>query len=302
MSEQATLLRTLKMLMLLNHNFGRSVPELARMCDDINPRSVYRYINTLRDVGFVIEKVSNKYYRVSKQKRGFKLEKLLHFSEEESFILTRAIHRVESEGNDSFRSKLIDKLYSLYDFKRVARAITRPEDTDNILNLLSAITDRKQVILRNYHSANSGTILDRLVEPLGFTYHYSSLWAFDTDDKQNKLFRTARFSGVDILDNVWQYPALHKTGETDIFRMAGFKTTPVKLCLTMRAYSLLIEEYPLSEKFLRKTGDCEYLLETRVCDLAGVGRFVLGLPGEVTIISPKALKDYVREKKTAYAL
>jgi hypothetical protein len=46
MSEQATLLRALKMLMLLNHNFGRSLHELARMCDDINPRWVYRYINT----------------------------------------------------------------------------------------------------------------------------------------------------------------------------------------------------------------------------------------------------------------
>jgi proteasome accessory factor C len=85
-------------------------------------------------------------------------------------------------------------------------------------------------------------------------------------------------------------------GETDIFRMTGFTTTPVKLSMCMRAYSLLIEEYPLSEKFTRKTGENTYLLDTRVCDLAGVGRFVLGLPGEITITSPRALKDYVREK------
>jgi proteasome accessory factor C len=302
MSEQATLLRTLKMLMLLNHNFGRNVEELASLCGDINPRTVYRYINTLRDVGFVIEKVNNKYYRVSRHQRGMKLEKLLHFSEEESFLLNRAIHRIESEGDDSFRSKLIDKLYSLYDFKRVARAITRPEDTDNILNLLNAITEKKQVILKNYHSANSGTILNRLVEPIGFTYHYSSLWAFDTHDHQNKLFRTSRFSSVDVLDTAYQYPAMHKMGETDVFRMAGFQTTAVKLTLSMRAYSLLIEEYPMAEKFARKTSDQAYVLETRVCDMAGIGRFVLSLPGEITIVRPQALKDYVKEKITEYTV
>ena len=165
-----------------------------------------------------------------------------------------------------------------------------------MLNLLNTITEKKQVILKNYHSANSGTILDRLVEPIGFTYHYSSLWAFDTHDRQNKLFRTSHFSAVYVLDTAFQYPAMHKMGETDVFRMAGFQTTSVKLTLSMRAYSLLIEEYPMAEKFARKTSDQAYVLETGVCDMAGVGRFVLSLPGEITIVRPQALKDYVREK------
>ena len=70
----------------------------------------------------------------------------------------------------------------------------------------------------------------------------------------------------------------------------------------LRTLKMLIEEYPLSEKFTRKTGENSYLLETRVCDMAGVGRFVLGLPGEITIVGPAALKDYVRERVKEYGI
>ena len=75
---------------------------------------------------------------------------------------------------------------------------------------------------------------------------------------------------------------------------------PVNLELSLVAYNLVMEEYPLSEKYLRKITDNLYRLECEVGNFLGVGRFILGLPGEVRIIEPKVLKDYVQERMNSY--
>jgi len=65
------------------------------------------------------------------------------------------------------------------------------------------------------------------------------------------------------------------------------------------AKNLLVEEYPLSEKFIRKVGD-SYILDTEVCALEGVGRFVLGLAADIEILEGEELKDYLREYVSAH--
>jgi len=299
-TSQATLIRTLEILLLLNHTFGKTVDELYQYFLETegpksapSKRSIYRYILSLEAAGFVIDK-NNGHFKVSKGNSKLDISNLLHFSKEESFILGKAINGIDSENE--FKHKLAQKLYSLYDFDRVARSITKKEDTENILNLISAIKNNNPVILKNYRSANSKTIRDRKVEPIDFTYHYNSLWAFDTEDKKNKLFSTSRYSGVEIIDAGFKYGSLHKKGETDIFRIAGFKPEGIQLKLSLRAYNLLMEEYPLAEKFLEKLSDGEYLLTCKVFSFDGVGRFIMGLPGDVKIISPSKLQDFVEEK------
>ena len=299
-TSQATLIRTLETLLLLNHTYGKSVDELHRYFLDTegqkaapSKRSVYRYILSLEAAGFVIEK-NNGIFRVNREHSRLDISNLLHFSKEESFILEKAINGID--GENEYKHKLAQKLYSLYDFDRVARSITKKEDTENILTLITAIKNRNPVILKNYRSANSKTIRDRKVEPIDFTYHYNSLWAFDTEDKKNKLFSTSRFAGVQIMDSAFKFASLHKKGETDIFRIAGFKPVGIQLKLTLRAYNLLIEEYPLAEKFVEKLSTGEYLLTTKVCGFEGAGRFIMGLPGEVKIISPVKLREFIVEK------
>ena len=292
MSQQATLQRTLEMLMLLNDSFGKTTEELAERFE-VSKRTIYRYIETMKESGFVIDS-ENGYHKINREDSMHDLSNLLHFSEEEAFILSNAIHEVE--GDNDFKSKLAQKLYSLYDFDRVSRAITRKEDSENILALLKGIKSQRQVILKNYHSANSKTIRDRKVEPIDFTYHYSSLWAFDVEDKQTKLFRTSRYSKVVITDEPFKYKRQHKKGGIDIFRTAGFETIKIQLKLTMRAYTLLIEEYPLAGKYIQKLSIGEYLLDTKICSFEGIGRFIMGLPGEVVIMGPNKLKEFVRER------
>lgn len=59
------------------------------------------------------------------------------------------------------------------------------------------------------------------------------------------------------------------------------------------AKNLLIEEYPLAEKDLRKEGD-KWILDTKVSGMEGVGRFVIGLAHEITILESDELKEYIR--------
>jgi len=59
-----------------------------------------------------------------------------------------------------------------------------------------------------------------------------------------------------------------------------------------------MEEYPLSEKYLTKISDNEWILETKVCSFEGVGRFIIGLLQNIEIIEPEELKNFIR-KKTA---
>ena len=72
-------------------------------------------------------------------------------------------------------------------------------------------------------------------------------------------------------------------------------STWVTLELSLRAYLLLREEYPLSLPFLTKEED-HYLFHGPVANFDGVGRFVLGLIDEVRIKSPEGFIDFLRNK------
>jgi predicted DNA-binding transcriptional regulator YafY len=69
--------------------------------------------------------------------------------------------------------------------------------------------------------------------------------------------------------------------------------------LSLRAYVLMREEYPLAMPYLEK-GDTEeprtYLFNGPVLNFKGVGRFVMGLADEITILSPTEFKSYVKDK------
>ena len=67
----------------------------------------------------------------------------------------------------------------------------------------------------------------------------------------------------------------------------------MKLEMGIMAKNLLLEEYPMAEKDLKKEGD-RWILETTVSDMAGVGRFVIGLAHDINVIDSPELKLYIR--------
>ena len=66
--------------------------------------------------------------------------------------------------------------------------------------------------------------------------------------------------------------------------------------MSLRAYNLLIEEYPLAEKYCRKQTDSLYSLEVRLARLEGISRFILGLSGEITTIEGDELLKFLKKK------
>ncbi len=47
---------------------------------------------------------------------------------------------------------------------------------------------------------------------------------------------------------------------------------------------------------LRETDDGKHLLETEVCSVKGVGRFVLGLYDDIDVIDSPDLEAYLRDR------
>ncbi len=293
MADQAKFQKMLEILLILDCKYGRTIQEISDRFD-VSPRTVYRYFDTFKQVGFVIEN-NNGYFKIDKEESTSQdISQLLHFTEEEAFILGKAIHSIE-DGSE-LKDKLARKLYSLYDFDRVIYAISKKEETDNIFNLIQAIKQQKQVLLKEYKSGHGKDIRDRLVEPIDFTVNYLGIWCYDTEGQSNKIFKTARIKEVIVTDECWQYKPQHHKGITDIFRMQSYEPIAIQLKLSMLAFNLLIEEFPLSEKYIKKEDDDNYLLSTEVGNFLGVGRFVLGLPDEIEVVYPQTFKDYLNEK------
>ena len=294
MDDQAKIERTIKLLLLLSGNFGYKINQISEKLN-VSERTVYRYIDTFKNIGFIIDRNDNGYWRIEKNNSQKKeLHDLLQFSEEESFILQKAIHSIND--NNLLKKGLVHKLYSLYNSKRVVDTIINNQNSEIISKLSKAITDKKQVEIIDYTSANSNTISNRIIEPIKFTTNFVSVWAYEIKHNTTKLFKTSRISKVEILNKLWENANKDKLGYIDCFRISDNKKIAIKLKLSMRARNLLIEEYPLAEKDIIKIDNNKYIFNSYVCNYEGVGRFVLGLMNEISIILPTYFKEYLNKR------
>lgn len=297
MTEQAKIERLLRLINLLTGPFYFTISQLAEKLETTE-RTIFRYILTFQDAGFVIKNENSKYKLLKENKQGAMLYDLLHFSQEEAFLLSKAIHSVD--GNNIIKNNIIKKLYSLYDFDKAAEAVINPQYSANVHHLLQAINEKKQVILHNYQSAHSNNISNRLVEAFEFTTDFISIWCYETESNSNKLFKTARISTVEITKHNWQHTSLHKKGYIDIFRISSFEKIPVTLLLSLRACNLLKEEYPLSAEFIKPGDNNQFIFDGWVCSFNGISRFCMGLINEIQIIQPETLKQEIQKKITNF--
>ena len=153
--------------------------------------------------------------------------------------------------------------------------------------------EKKKVVLKNYASANSGNVRDRIVEPFAFTNNHIDIWAFDIEKKENRIFKIPRIEWVDILSEGWEYEELHHRSRIDDFRMSyEGEGIPVKLELSLRAKNLLVEEFPLAEAGVHKEND-KWIYEGRVGHMEGVGRFCIGLAKDVKVVDSPELQKYI---------
>ncbi|MBR5886240.1 MAG: WYL domain-containing protein [Alistipes sp.] len=289
--DQPKIERLLRLMKLLTANVEYSVDEIAERLD-MSRRTIYRYIDTFREAGFVIKKSGN-CIRLDKESPHFKdISQLVHFTEEEAVILRRAIESIDD--TNLLKQNLKRKLYSVYDSRTLADTIVKGQNSSNVHSLIEAIENRAQVVLHDYQSSKS--IRDRKVEPFAFTTNYVNVWCYDIESDSCKIFKTARIGKVEICDTEWQHSDKHKEDFIDIFRMSSKPGQPlitVKLQLGHLSYNLLMEEYPLCEKFISQRDNDHWMLETQVANLQGVARFTIGLMDDIEIIESPELKEYI---------
>lgn len=291
--DQPKLERMLRLMKLMTGNVNYTVNDLAERLDT-SYRSIYRYIETFKDAGFVVHKLDGGIYKLGKESRYFQdISQLVHFTDEEAHIVNQLIAGLDD--SNMLKQNLRRKLSSVYNCTSMANSIVKGKNATNVNHLIEAIENHQQVVLHDYASANTGC-RDRLVEPFGFTTNYVQLWCFEPESGMNKLFNTARIGEVEILNSEWAHEAEHREGHIDIFRTTGFELHRVCLELGILSHNLLTEEYPLSERDIQQIAPNRWLLDTKVCNYLGVGRFVMGLIDDIRIVDSPEFEAYIREK------
>ena len=288
--EQPRVERTLRLMRLMSGNAYLTVEQLAKRLDT-STRSIYRYIDTFKTCGFAVEKMDDTIYRLISMPSGYKdLQKLVYFSDEEARVLTYLIESLDETNR--LKSSLYKKLCAVFDTKSIKEYSGTSKNAANVQALGNAMKDRKTVILKDYSSSSSGTVRDRVVEPFEFTNNHINVWAYDCEKKDVRLFKIARIGWVDILPIDWQHEDEHDKGYLDAFRMQGKTQTHVRLEMTLRAKKLLCEEFPLAEPDITEK-DGKYILDTKVSKMEGVGRFVIGLMGDIRVLDSPELVAYI---------
>lgn len=289
--DQPKLERLLRLMKLLTANTTYNVDQLAERLD-MSRRTVYRYIDTFREAGFVIKK-SGDCIRLDKESPHFRdISQLVHFTEEEAVILKSAIENIDD--TNLLKQNLKRKLYSVYDNRTLADTVVRGKNAPNIRRLIEAIEEQRQVVLHGYQSGHGGEVRDRRVEPFAFTTNYVQVWCLDTEDGANKLFKTARIGEVELTAQAWEHASEHREGFIDAFRIHGEVRHRVRIEMGLLAYNLLCEEYPLAERDVRPAGRGRWVLDTEVASMTGVGRFVVGLLDDIRIVDSPELTEYIR--------
>lgn len=295
--DQPKIERLLRLMKMMAGNRNYTVDELADRLG-ISYRSIYRYIDTFKDSGFVVEKLHSNVYRLGKMPKGFvDLKNLIYFSEEEAYIINSLINGLDS--TNLLKTNLKKKLSAVYNSTSIINYVQRPELSEHVELLGEAMRGKKKVILKAYESSHSKETSDRFIEPFEFTTNCIDIWGYDLEKKQNRVFKISRIGKVCLLDDDWTREDKHEKSRTDCFRISSFSQTPVKLELSIMAKNLLLEEYPLAEPDIRREGN-KWILETLVSGMEGVGRFVIGLAHEVKVIDSPELERYIQDFTRKY--
>jgi proteasome accessory factor C len=288
---QTKLLRLFQIISVLKT--GRwAIKSLAERFDT-SERTIYRYIKLLEEVELLIEKdFDGKYFIHSSSDELGNSE----FTIEEMKLIKKLIQT--EVDNNPLKELLLKKLSLNSELDKVPNLIVHARRGKLIEVLAQAIKEKKQLILQNYHSANSSEIKDRLVEPMEFGDNYQTIIALDTKDKKSKQFKIDRIGDVVETGKAFKHEDLHTKTSTDIFGMTGGKSTWITLNLKMRSFLLLREEHPMSLPYIEKTADGVYQFHGPVHNFDGIGRFVLGLLDEAEVVGPKEFQSYIKSKIT----
>lgn len=285
--DQPKIERVLRLMQLMSGMRHYTIDELAERLET-SPRSIYRYIDTFKSVGYVVRKEGG-VPRLLKMDERDDISQLVHFTEEEAYVVNRLIDALDN-GNVLKRS-LRRKLRAVCDCSSVVDCVVHGKDAVNVHALIEAIGEKRQVRLVDYASSHSGVVRDRWVEPFDFTTDYNQVWCYDLEDEKNKLFKTTRIGKVEVLKEDWMAEEKHERGFVDVFRFSGPERYRVKMELDVRARNFMVECFPLSEQYIVMVEEGKWLLDTVVCGMVGAQSFELTVAGAKIVEREKVVNE-----------
>ena len=287
MASQQKLLRIFRLIRLLNTRPYKTVPQLAKILDTTK-RSVYRYLDFLAEVGYLVDKdEQNRYFIIHEadQRRDMLLDP------DEAYYIQDTLQQVAPDH--PLVHQITSKLNKIHALIPIASSLASVQAYKNVQQLTEAIQLGIRVHLINYHSTSSQKISNRFIEPIHFDDDFAYLMAFDLEAQQERQFKIERIESVELSADKIQ--GNHEAMPLDLFGFSGDEWLEVELELSPIAYRLLIEEFPNAKSYLSKN-DQFYHFSGRVRDWRGIGRFILGLPGEIKVIAPNNLADYLKKE------
>jgi predicted DNA-binding transcriptional regulator YafY len=205
------------------------------------------------------------------------------FTKEESHLIQEVLS--VSVKNNPLVASIKSKLPSLEESNILATNIVHGHLAKLVAKINDAITHQTQLLIQRYQSANTESISDRLVEPIGFTANYQYLCAFEVESKQNKYFKLERMGSIENLTEIVKFKKNHKFSNPDVF---GFndsgKKYEIKLSLSMRAMLFLKDDYPLTAEYLTEQNDGTWLLSVKINSLEPLDRIIKGMPNDVIVL------------------
>jgi predicted DNA-binding transcriptional regulator YafY len=289
MYNQNKILRVLQLISLLKKEPSKSIRFISGILESTD-RTVYRYLDLIKELGFELQRAQNNRFFII---NDVEVEPY-SFSNDEVVLLKELLLSV---GKDSkLKDSILKKIYFKSEIAIHGNHILKAHLGKIIEKLSGAIQNEKRVILKDYHSANSQKISDRLVEPITFSDNYNSLIAFEVETGENKYFNIERITDIIDLNINQEFQEKHKNDKPDIFGFSELngEKFDIELRLTLRAYLILKEEYPLVQPYVKKEPNKEtYLLKCKVNNPKAITRFILGFPDEVEILGSEKFMEYL---------
>jgi len=287
MINQHKILRVLRLIIALKTQPTKTRKQISDILE-VEERTVFRYINLLGELGYKVLKDSQKRYYIE----GGDLASITTFTQEEAEFLKGVL--LVNKKKSPIIDSILQKIYLTSEIQIAAASMQHAKVSSIIEEIAHAISSEKQLLIRKYLSINSETVSNRTVEPIVLTEDYKYLIAFEVLSKKNKTYNIERIQGAETLATKFKHKEEHEKLTLDAFGFApnkDGKTHFYELELTLKAKTLLIEEYPKTSKYIEKVNKKKFKITIETNNPLPLNRFIAGLKNEITIIhAPETLK------------
>lgn len=291
MHNQNRLFKLLKLISSLKSTPPKSVKLLARQFE-ISERTLYRYLDLLKEAGFEIQKEGvNKVFIPNIDP---------HFSTVFTGIEIDYLRKNFENLNNTnpVHNSVLLKLQLYNEVEAVSFDLIQAHAAEIIKAIKQALATKMQVVFTSYLSVNSNTVSDRMVEPIAFTADSNYVFGFEVSTQKNKLFALDRIKEVKATAAPYQFEAQHQFDGIDIFNFSNTGSSYfLDILLNIRAYVLLKKEFPQAIPYITANLETkQFQLQATIYSLTPLVRFIRGLPNNITVIQPQELITALQTK------